>query len=294
MKKILTLALVGTAALGAATFTSCNNGGGDDPEGTFTSIASLKTWLAAQPDNTSATPYKIALKGVNLDAGNNWNDLGVAVKGDNFIELDLSACTGTTIPDGYDEFKPGGVIITYGTFVDIDNLLAVKLPAGLKTVGQYAFYDCGNLASVTLPASIETLGKYAFSYCIELETIVLPDGLKTLGGDLFQRSGLKTVTIPGSVTNWEAGTFKHCEYLTTVTIEDGVTAIGEDAFWRDSSLAELIVLCTVPPTLKVTTNGLEPLEDTPATMKIKVPAASLDAYKTAEGWKAYADKITAN
>ena len=84
------------------------------------------------------------------------------------------------------------------------------------------------------------------------------------------------------------------ESLTTVTIEDGVKAIGADAFWSCNSLTELIMKCVVPPTLKAHADGLEPLEDTPAALKIKVPAASLNAYKTAAGWKDHADKIVSN
>lgn len=42
------------------------------------------------------------------------------------------------------------------------------------------------------------------------------------------------------------------------------------------------------PATKVNTGSLKPLEDTPATLKIKVPAVSLNASKTASGWKDYA------
>jgi uncharacterized repeat protein (TIGR02543 family) len=271
---------------------------GEDP-GTFTAIAALYQWLKSQPENTEETPYKIVLKSVNLDAGSNWTDLGVVIfeAKTKYIELDLSGCTGIDIPDGRTEAgNNNGVFYVnyYGVFVNCDNLLVIKLPDSLKTIGKYAFTLSDNLTTVMLPANLETIGTDAFFSCDALATIALPAGLKTLGGDAFSQSGLTSITVPGSVTDFGAGVFMRCESLITITIEDGVKAIGADAFWRCSSLSELIMLCAVPPTLKVNTDGLQPLENTPATLKIKVPTASLNAYKTAAGWKDHASKIVAN
>ena len=39
------------------------------------------------------------------------------------------------------------------------------LPAGLKTVGDYAFYNCRNLAHLTLTGSVERLGSDSFMNC---------------------------------------------------------------------------------------------------------------------------------
>ncbi|MDR0749359.1 MAG: leucine-rich repeat protein [Tannerellaceae bacterium] len=282
-----------------AKWTSGGDGGSTDPAGykIFASLAELKSWLASQSDNTADTPYKAGLKGINLDEGNNWNDLGLAIKGAKYMDLNLQGCTGTVIPDGYIEVKgtpPNVTIITYGTFVNCDNLVAINFPPGLQTIGEYAFRGCDNLASVPLLQGFTSINDRALEYCAKLTSITLPQGLKKIGGDAFQLSGLTSITIPGSVTDFEAGVFMRCESLTTVTIEDGIKAIGADAFWRCSSLSELIMLCTVPPTLEVNTKGLEPLEDTPATLKIKVPVASLNAYQTAAGWKDHANKIVAN
>lgn len=271
--------------------------GGGEEAGTFNSIAALSAWLKSQPENTKETVYKVKLEKVNLDSGNNWNDLGIAVKGSNFADLNLQGCTGAAIPDGRTEAgRKDGVFYVnyYGAFVNCDNLLAIILPDGLKTIGKYTFVMSDNLASVTLPANLETIGANAFFSCDALATVALPEGLKTIGGEAFSQSGLTSVTIPGSVTDFGAGAFMRCESLTTVTVEDGVKAIGADAFWRCSALAELIMLPVVPPTLKVNTDGLKPLEDTPASLKIKTPAASLNAYKTAAGWSAYASRIVAN
>ena len=71
----------------------------------FTSISALKTALAAKSANTAETAYKVGLKNVNLDANNNWGDLGLAINGSKYVDLTLQCCTGTGIPDGYSESK---------------------------------------------------------------------------------------------------------------------------------------------------------------------------------------------
>jgi hypothetical protein len=315
---------------------TAEGGGTTDPEGTFTSIAALKTWLDAQPD-TYATPYRIALKGVNLDAENNWGDLGLAI-GSKSVELDLTGCTGTTIPDGYRERIPGPAQVvqyrTYGAFVDCDNLKAVKLPPTVKTIGDYAFFECNMLNSVTLPDGLTSINYGAFSSC-GLTSIALPDGLKKIGdyafescrltsvnipesvtelgksvfyfclslrsaklnagvkeigyGVFYQCQALESVEIPESVTSIGSSAFLSCEALQSVTIPSRVALIGDNAFHDCKALAEVVVLAATPPVLEDFA-----FRNTATSLAVKVPAASLDAYKTAAGWSAYADRIVAN
>ncbi len=318
-------------------------GGNIDPEGTFSSIAALKTWLASQPANTAETPYQIALKGVNLDTGNNWNDLGLAVKGDNFVELDLSGCTGTAIPDGRkdSEWIGGRLTVTYyGVFTACGNLTAITLPGGVKTVGMYAFMECTQLGSVILPDGLTEIHELAFRGCDALTSIALPDGLKVIGGYAFNPSGLTSITIPGSVKNLETWTFNGSDLQTivleegvetigeavfaslwrlesvtlpstlktignsafshassnreyqfkTITIPASVTSIGSNAFSESDDLEEIVMLPTAPPSLGYNAFGTIH-NDRPEIPKIKVPAASVNAYKSS--WSYYASQIVA-
>ena len=65
--------------------------------------------------------------------------------------------------------------------------------------------------------------------------------------------------------------------------------LNDYTFYNCSALAEVIVLPTTPP--KVRTNYV--LRATAATMKIYVPAESVDAYKQAVGWNYHASRIRA-
>lgn len=223
-----------------------------DPSGykMFTSVSALKSWIGEQPINTSAAPYKAGLKGVNLDSGDNWGDMGVSVSGPKYVDLDLTGCTGTAIPDGHEERttgKPGEVIVTtFGAFIECEFLLSVKLPKTLETVGKWAFYKCTSLRSVTFPEGLDAIHDYAFEGCSKLDAISLPNGLKNIGASAFENCGLTSITIPGTVTEWDSSSFSNCRSLLSVTINEGATTIGEHTFWNCSSLASVLL----PATLK--------------------------------------------
>jgi len=225
---------------------------GEENPGSFTSVAAFSAWLKKQPENTVETAYNVKLKNINLDSGNNWDDLGVAVGVTNktkFVDLDLSGCTGTTIPDGRQERKQEGNIIHityYGVFVGCANLVSVTLPDGLTSIGDYAFYECTNLLTASLPKSLTSIGKYAFKRCEKLHTATLPDGLKRLGPDAFAYNNLTSVTVPGSVNDWDESAFSNCYVLHTVVIKEGVERIGKKAFMNCDALESV----TLPAGLK--------------------------------------------
>ncbi|MDR1258934.1 MAG: leucine-rich repeat protein [Tannerellaceae bacterium] len=328
----------------------------------FTSIAELRSWLAGQSANTVETAYKAELKSVNLDAGNNWVNLSLAIKGSKYVDLNLQSCTGATITEGYYDREVHGTVVTYtyyGVFLDMNNLVAVTLPKGLKTIGKYAFYECENLASVALPEGLTGIHEEAFRSCVRLSDInfpqsitgingsafyncnklasfTVPANLKEIGKFAFQFCGLTTITIPGSMADAEWGShvfadnnsltgvvigegiehleigvfsgcwslesaslpasfkiivqdmFKDCKALKVLEVPAGVTSIGGSAFNNAFTSGTLIMRSVTPPTL-----AWRPFEYASIDV-IKVPAASLNAYKTANGWSAYAGKIVAN
>ncbi len=286
----------------------------DDKYKMFTSIDALKSWLVTQSGNTV---YKVGLQGVNLDNGNNWGDLGIYInEARKKVDLDLSKCTSTAIPDGYRERipRPDQVIAykTYGVFVDCDYLITIKLPEGLKTIGDYAFYESDRLTSVALPEGLTAIKTRAFDSCSQLSTITLPAGLKEIKYGAFSANKFTSIDIPRSVSDLGAyafdfcnaltsvtlneglkiigtGTFEHCESLESIRIPASVTSIEGSAFQNCKSLTEIIMLSATPPSM-----GDHVFGYSVANYTIKVPAASLDAYKKANGWKDYADKIVAN
>ena len=100
------------------------------------------------------------------------------------------------------------------------------------------------------------------------------------------------VVIPDNVLTIEEGAFSACTSLETVDIGRNITLIGNHVFKNCSNLTTVIIRATVPPSLTpYIPFGNTPIEN--GTGYIYVPAASVNAYKTAQRWSTYADRIRA-
>ncbi len=132
--------------------------------------------------------------------------------------------------------------ICSSAFFGCNNLVSVKIPYGVTTIGFDAFADCSNLTSITIPDSVTSIRDSAFFGCSNLRSITLPDGLTSIEGDTFREcSSLAHVTIPDSVKTIGWMAFKDCVSLTRVTIPEGVTSIEDYAFENCSSLIQVTI-----------------------------------------------------
>lgn len=95
----------------------------------------------------------------------------------NLTMVDLSDCTAEVIPDY--------------TFAQKRFLLKIRLPKGLKVIGQRAFSGCTRLCgTLELPASVTAIEFGAFMDCGNLRhVIVTGSSLTTLGENLFGEQG---------------------------------------------------------------------------------------------------------
>ena len=93
------------------------------------------------------------------------------------------------------------------------------LPAGLTSVGDFAFEGCRSLATIELPDSLTSIGDCAFYCCRSLVAIEFESsaGLTTIGDCAFQG----------------------CSFLATIELPDGLTSIGHRAFCGCSSLTTI-------------------------------------------------------
>ena len=221
----------------------------------------------------------------------------------NYAFYNCSSMATVNIPDGVTE-------IGNNAFSGCSNLANVNIPATVTSIGAFAFRGCSKLESITLPAGLTSIGSSAFSGCVALTAITIPDGVTTISENAFSAcsnltsvnipdgvttigdnafagcSNLANVNIPATVTSISYGAFRSCSKLESITLPAGLTSVGNYAF-RDCSLLTEVNIFAV----SLQTYGNNAFMNTPADLKIYVPAASVETYKT--GWSAYAEKIQA-
>ena len=178
---------------------------------------------------------------------------------------------------------------------------------GVTSIGDYIFYTCNKLTDITIPNSVTSIGYHAFDRC-RLTTIAIPNSVTSIGDGAFEWCStltnvtignnvtsisegvfygcvsLTNVTIPDSVISIGNSAFFNCNRLTTITIPNSVTSIGNSVFKECDGLTSVTMLPTTPPTL-----GSDVFPSNVTT--IIVPVGCGNAYKAAEGWSVYADKI---
>ena len=210
-----------------------------------------------------------------------------------------------TIPDTVTE-------IGRGAFYNCDLLASIRLPLGIQKISDNMFAYCESLASITIPAAVTEIGLDAFMSS-GLTTITIPSAVTTLGSGAFKycksltsmdiqasvtaipdefalECPLTSLILPNTLQTIGAAAFLRLNgvQVTELTIPASVTSIGDNAFASNNlSQMTLTVLPTIPPTLG---SGVFNLA---AGSVIKVPAASVAAYKAADGWKDYASYIVA-
>ena len=162
------------------------------------------------------------------------------------------------------------------------SLAAVTLHKGLQSIDSYAFNGCTSLAAATLPEGLQSIGVYAFQNCSALTSIKIPGTVKTVGMYSFQDcSDLVSLELAEGVETLESYAFRGCSALTQVTLPASLTKVGVDVFGGHGASIVFISLATTPPS-----SGSSPLGEVDG-VTLYVPQGSLEAYKSAFGWKDY-------
>lgn len=135
---------------------------------------------------------------------------------------------------------------------------AVKIPASVTTLENFAFAHSVDLAAVTIPASVTTIKDSPFVSCKALQAISVDPANKayrSIDGVLFANAGPRLVEYPSGkagdyqipkgtamIADWA---FTGCQELTAVTIPPTVKAIGRSGFSECAKLKSIVVPDTV-------------------------------------------------
>lgn len=215
-----------------------------------------------------------------------------------------------TIPDD------GQTILTRTEILGEDrlgeDLVGIEVGASVSEIEGSCFDGCTSLSSVTFNGNITTIGGGAFRETTSLGSIVIPEGVTYFASEVFKNSGISDILMPNSTTEIGQKAFRNCSNLTMMLLGDEVQTINSEAFKNCTSLTSfsigtaitdikssvfegctnlesVTVYATTPPFLSANLV----FDGTSNNLVIYVPSESVEAYKAAEGWSDYSDKIQA-
>ena len=250
-------------------------------------------WIKADYVCDNGNKYNGYKQQVSYDNGGNWSDTGVVNIGD-LIESNSRDCTGDT------GTTTGGTTGNTGTTTG-ETTGSTTGNTG-TTTGSTTGGTTGGTTGDTGTTTGETTGSMKVTYLdgtektftgltsIEKDTdankknakeVIIYDGVTSIGNMAFYDCEyLTSVTIPDSCNTIGNFAFDSCFSLTSIIIPANVRLIGGYAFNRCASLRTITVQATTPP-------YLESYAISGDVSIIYVPAASVNSYKSARGWKYY-------
>ena len=277
-----------------------------------TEIPNNQIWYTST-DGNIVTPHKAEAFGAIILSNTYENGKGIillngvvtAIK--DFAFLNCKNLANITLPNSLTE-------IGEKSFGACQNLTNIIIPDSVTSIGTNAFLFCTSLTSITIPNRVTYIQPNTFRCCEGLINVVIPESVTSIGSNAFFGCiSLTNITIPNGVTTIQTGAFAGCKRLKNITIPESVTRIGEQAFLecnlKNVTIPESVtslgymafggcsvlesVYCkaTTPPVATYSSPSWGAFANNAENRKIYVPAASVDTYKAADGWKEYADAI---
>ncbi|MCH5280146.1 MAG: leucine-rich repeat domain-containing protein [Lachnospiraceae bacterium] len=160
----------------------------------------------------------------------------------------------------------GGNTIANKAFYQDASLLSFQFPAGISTIGDFAFARSG-LTSIRIPNGVETIKNGAFYHCDDLSSVSIPSTVTEIepdaftntkwlqnwfhGGDvneflvvgdgilLAYKGSNSTVRLPSNVKRIAPGVFADHDEIFQVVLPESVRVVGEGAFAGCTNLTNI-------------------------------------------------------
>ena len=122
-------------------------------------------------------------------------------------------------------------------FAGAENLRSVIIPSTLTEIGAKAFENCRNLTRLSFSNNLISIGEKAFYNCLNLEEVYLGNNIKTIGANAFENClVLKTINLPASIEKVGVGLFKNCSTLGAVNLQTEASILENEIFYGCSQL----------------------------------------------------------
>lgn len=235
--------------------------------------------------------------------------------------LDLSAAR--IVSGGlsyYETYETTNDQIGEKIFYACQNLQTLAIPTSTTVIGDNAFNECSSLKSFFIPKNVVSIGYAPFYGCSALTTftsdsgnrkyrvinntlmnytrseiIAYPIGNKAEGYTIptntriihpFAFSGavhLKAIATQRTFTTAGYAAFAGCSNLERIEFNSRTAEIADYAFYGCTALKRIVCEATTPP--ECTERSFETVNT--ETCYLHVPEASIEDYRTANGWKKF-------
>lgn len=161
----------------------------------------------------------------------------------------------------------------------------LNLHDGIKEIGVSAFGYCKFKGELQLPNQLTAIGAGAFHQNRFSGRLIIPSSVATLGNNAFQGcsrlSG--TLEIPETVLSLGDAAFDGCNQIEKVILPNNMELIPSNLFNGCFQIGSIVCKASMPPT--VLSGAFDGVAKDNFT--VEVPEASLNLYKTAQGWSSF-------
>jgi uncharacterized repeat protein (TIGR02543 family) len=192
------------------------------------------------------------------------------------VVSDGISCAGTVL-------LPDGIKAIGNSAFEAATLTSINIPAGVISIGDYAFFSTTDLTSFTvaadnpnysvndgvllnkagttlllypvgktatsylIPSGVTSIGDWAFYQENSLNSITIPEGVVTIGNHSFRNlSALTSITLPATLGSIGEYAFSFATALTSIIIPANVATIGSNAFEYAVALSNIYFLGDAP------------------------------------------------
>ena len=137
------------------------------------------------------------------------------------------------------DIPEGITVIENDAFSYCTRLAIAKLPSSLTKIGYCSFQKSG-LEQVVVPAGVISIGDYAFEECKNLQSVVLSEGLQSIGAFAFcDCIKLTSIQIPASIKRLGVHAFAGCEKL--IQVKNGVHYVDKWMVKCENNVTEVVL-----------------------------------------------------
>jgi len=208
----------------------------------------------------------------------------------------VAGCQTTVIPNTV-------VSIGVGAFSTLKSLTSIKIPNSVTTLGNYCFQYCTNVEALVLPTSVVNISGSAFTGCVFKTIEVIPGNPKFDSRDNCNAiietatntlvKGSENSVLPDELLTLGEGAFMSNKNLKFINIPASVERLQKNALIYCSGLKAITCYATTPPAADnlAFNYGSPSIISIPPTIPVYVPAASIDAYRSAANWNYFTNFV---